>query len=270
MAKIALAFFAFALLNPTPSAAQYQRRPGQQIQRRPAQTTTTAPAPRQAAPRPTQQQQQQPQAQPSEGAARAANVDRLKQQYWRKDEAVDVVQNRAYSKRRKLETYLFAGTTDADPFLEIRNAGGSLGYHFNEYWSVHALYWAYFVSDSSALTQLKQQTGATAATNRPDAYYGGELVYSVVYGKLSLAGKSILYYDLHLLGGGGMTGTQTGDNFTFHFGIGQQTYVTNYLALRLDYRRLHSKEKVSPASPERTAWSDMVTLGATFLFPSFF
>lgn len=230
-----------------------------QVRRAPAQTTTGA-----ATNRPVTEEQN------SDPRTREVSVDRLKQQYWRKDESVDVVQNRLYSKKRRFSIYAFGGTVDTDPFLEVKNAGANIGYHFNEYWSLSALAWTYFVNDSSALTQLQQQTGATASTNRPDNYFGGELGYSVIYGKLSLAGKSILYYDFHLLAGAGMQSGTTGDNFAFHFGVGQQTYLSRYFAVRLDYRRMHYKEKTSRTSAERTSWNDIVTLGAAFLLPSIF
>lgn len=212
----------------------------------------------------------------TEHKARQVNVDRLKEQYWRKDENVDVVQNRIYSKAKKIEINVFAGPAAQDPFLQVREVGGSLGYHFNEYFSLHGVAWNYFVSNSSALDQLQKQTSTTTNTNKPKLYYGLEGSGSLIYGKLNLAGKAIVYYDFHILGGAGNTNTESGNNLTFYLGVGQQTYVSKTVAIRLDYRRSYYKENViekvdtsrlGRVALTRSSWSDIITLGFTFLVP---
>jgi outer membrane beta-barrel protein len=202
----------------------------------------------------------------------------IRDQYWNRAEESDlsVVQNRLYSKSGKLELGAFGGSINTDPFLSVRALGGSLGYHFSEVWGLRALAFKEFVNPSSAFDELaKIGTGVTANTNEPRSFAGGELEASVLYGKLSLLGKAIIYYDFHFLGGGGVTNTESGHYFTPYGGLGQQIYLGQAVALRIDYRAMHYNEniveKVRPAPylgtvvESRGNWTHAVTLGLTLL-----
>src|SRR3954471_9123833 len=72
-----------------------------------------------------------------------ADVGAIKEKYWAKgDESeLGVVQNRLYSKSGKLEIGGFGGLTSSDPFLDVKQLGGSIGYHFSELWAVHLFGW---------------------------------------------------------------------------------------------------------------------------------
>jgi outer membrane beta-barrel protein len=217
------------------------------------------------------------------------NVDTIKEKYWaRGDEAeLGVVQNRAYSKKRKIEFSLMGGTVMNDPFLNVKTLGGTLGFHFSEYLSAHVVGWKAYATGSGAYTGFQEAIQASGgvpavpATNNPLWYLGGEAVGSILYGKLSVVGKSIIYFDLHLLGGLGQTGTETGKNFTQHIGIGQKIYLSKLASLRLDYRLMHYNEllvkksaSVDQAAPpslgdpigNRNNWTHAITLGIDILF----
>jgi outer membrane beta-barrel protein len=217
------------------------------------------------------------------------NVDSIKEKYWaRGDEAeLGVVQNRTYSKKRKLEFSLLGGTLMTDPFLNVKTLGGTIGFHFSEYLSAHIVGWKSYVSGSGAyerfqeVIQEKVGVPAVPATNNPLWYLGGEAVGSLLYGKLSVLGKSIIYFDLHMLGGLGQTVTETGRNFTQHVGIGQKIYLSKTTSLRFDYRAMHfnellvnkkaSADKATPPTLDapignRTNWTHAITLGIDILF----
>jgi outer membrane beta-barrel protein len=174
------------------------------------------------------------------------NVEKIKERYWNKgdENELRVVQNRIFTKDQKIQVSLFGGTISTDPFLKVYSAGGSIGYNFTEYWGINALGWKFFVSDSSAAGAFRQQTGKTTNTNFPQGFFGLEGEFSPVYGKLSLLGKAIVYYDLHLMFGGGYTTMESGTYLTPLIGIGQQFYIAKQLALRLDYRITYYNEKV--------------------------
>jgi hypothetical protein len=137
-------------------------------------------------------------------------IDQFKQQYWEQEANYDVVQGRLYPKSGKVQFSLFGGSISTDPFLTVSNAGGSLGYHFNEFVSLHLLGWKTFAHGSDALKVLENDTSATANTNIPKSYFGSEVGLSVIYGKLSVLGKAIVHYDLYGLGGAGLTQTESG------------------------------------------------------------
>ncbi len=204
-------------------------------------------------------------------------IDNLKKKYWEKgdDSSLRVVQNRLYSKAKRFEIGAYVGTISTDPFLNVRCFGGLLGYFFSDEFGVNFIYWKNIVSDSSALATLRQQTGLVTNTNEPDSFYGGEFTYSPIYGKLSLSGKLIVYYDFHVLIGLGVTKTETGSPLTPELGLGQQTYLARKTALRLDYRMTYYKEnikeKVNVATKglvigSRNTFNDVITLGITQLF----
>jgi outer membrane beta-barrel protein len=191
---------------------------------------------------------------PAADAQKRMSIDHLKKQYWTQGGDVEVVQNRIYSKAHRLELGVYGGFLSSDPFLSVKNLGISTGYYFNEYLGLRGLAWRAFSARSSALEFLESQTfsgGAkvTANTNPPSSYLGGELAASLVYGKLSLLGKVILYYDLMLSAGGGITATETGNDFTQSLGIGQQIYLTHGLSVRADYRLMRYNEDIKQKQP---------------------
>jgi outer membrane beta-barrel protein len=216
------------------------------------------------------------QAAPAAPKSERIDVDKIKDKYWTNSEAAEVrvVQNRLYSKARKFELGLLAGSVSTDPFLSVRNVGGFLSYHLTEYFSVGALGWKYLVSPSSALSTLQQLKNVTANTNEPKNFLGGEAAFSPVYGKLSILGQSIMYFDTQLVAGGGMTATETGSYVTPFLGLGGQVYLSKLMTLRLDYRLSGYSENIQQKNLDGTLGavldsrlnlSGVVTLGLTFL-----
>jgi outer membrane beta-barrel protein len=182
--------------------------------------------------------------------ARDVQVDSVKEAYWNRtaDGDVEVVQNRLYSKKHRLSLQANVGTVSTDPFLSVQTLSGAVGFHFTETLGVNAIYRKYLVKDSGYMEELRTGlvTGARseANTNKPISFYGGELQYSPLYGKISLSGSNIVHYDAHFLLGAGFTETASGKYFTPTIGVGPQFYLSNTFALRLDYRLGVFKEKV--------------------------
>ncbi len=178
---------------------------------------------------------------PSSGGQKL-NVEGLRQKYWAKgeDPELRVVQNRLYSKAGKLSLGVFGALVNGDPFLSIQALGGSLDYYFNEYFGIGVVGWKAYTTGSAALTQLQsiqQSSGgnANANTNFVKAFYGADVKASLIYGKLSLVGKAIIYYDLYLTGGAGSISTESGNYIGPTFGIGQQIYLSQHFALNFAY-----------------------------------
>ncbi len=209
--------------------------------------------------------------------AERVSVDSIKEKYWaRGDEAeLGVVQNRIYSKKMKLEAGFFGGVISTDPFLSVKSLGGSIGFHFSEYLALSFVGWRAFSRPSSALETFQQTIGATTNNNPPSGFAGGEVAASLLYGKLSVLGKKIIYYDFHALGGLGMTFTESGSYFTPLLGLGQKIYITKSASIRIDYRLLRFNERIieKVITPrlgqlvgERVNFGNSVTLGVTILF----
>ena len=209
------------------------------------------------------------------GAAERVNVDKIKEKYWARGEEseISVVQNRTYSNAGKIEVVGFTGVSASDPFLSTYPLGVSVGYHFNEYFSLHALAWKIAAKPSDAYRTL-ELGGKKANTNQPYSYMGTEASASLLYGKLSVIGKAIIYYDLHFLGGLGATSTENGKYFTWHTGLGQQFFISKRTSIRVDYRLLSYREdikekedtlKLGQVVGSRTNFSSTFTFGLSFL-----
>lgn len=214
---------------------------------------------------------------PAEVEGEQVDVDSIKKKYWaRGDESqVTVVQNRTYTKAKKFEFSAFGGIVTTDPFLSVKNVGGSFGYHLNEYWSFHLIAFKDLVGKSSALTSFEDFSGGTANTNHPKSFYGAEGSLSLLYGKLSLLGASIIYYDLQLSAGAGSTKTESGDYLTPMGGIGQRFYLSKNVSLKFDYRLQYYRERIlekqvpnkkGELRGHRTNFSNCVTIGVGFMF----
>jgi outer membrane beta-barrel protein len=227
----------------------------------------------------------------TDSEAERVNVDTIKEKYWARGDQSElgVVQNRAYTKAHKFELGVFGAVVATDPFLSVYAPGLTLGYHLSEYIAIQALYIKDFVGPSSALSTLQKDltsqnsgnsTGANTSTNPPRYYAGGEVVGSILYGKLSVLGQAIIYYDMNVLLGVGMTDTQNGNYVTEHVGLGQQVYLSKRLSVKFDYRLMHYTETiydtVIPLGAagyhadlgNRANWTNVFALGVSFLLGS--
>lgn len=202
------------------------------------------------------------------------DLAKITEKYWAegKETELGVVQNRKYTSAKKLEFGLLAGTLSTDPFLSVHHWGGVLGYHFSPFTSVHFTAWKTQVTASDALNTFKAQTNNTVNTNNPLAYYGAEVRQNFLYGKASLFGSMIIYVDLFVMGGAGMTQTESGSYFTPMLGLGQKIYLNSRMSLNLDYRIMHYSERILSKNPvtmgnpvgDRGNTTDAVSLGLSF------
>lgn len=187
-----------------------------------------------------------PAAQGAEQDAQAIDVESIKQRYWARGEEAElgVVQNRTYSKDKKFSLGLTGGAAISDPFLSIGQYGTSLSYHFSEYIGASILAWKFMATSSSALTTFNQYSDATANTVLPYAYIGGEINASLLYGKLSVLGKSIIYYDMYLMGGVGSVNKEGGPSLGYHVGLGQRFFISKHFSVKIDYRVVSYNENI--------------------------
>ncbi|MBY0470933.1 outer membrane beta-barrel domain-containing protein [bacterium] len=212
------------------------------------------------------------------------DVNAIKDKYWaRGDESkLEVVQNRLYSKAKKFEIEPMASIIVTDPFLDDRSLALMLAYHLDEYISVGLLARKDFTVPSATSKDFQSRTsGGYPNINSPTAYYGAEITGSLLYGKLSVVGKAIIYYDMHLIGGAGLTQTVAtatdgqqfyNNNITAHVGIGQKIFLSKTVAFRFDYRVFIYGEKLYQLNGvnigqdlgSRTNFSNALSLGFSF------
>lgn len=216
---------------------------------------------------------------PARGAepdAESKEIDQIKNRYWAQgnENEMGVVQNRLYTKRGKTETWIFGGLMSSDPFLTIRTLGLQSAYHFNETFSLGVFGMRNWASASSALEVL-ELGGKKANTNPPQGTVATELQSSLLYGKLSLLGASILYYDMHVGLGAAVTSTETGTYSGPSFSVGQNVYLNKRVSLRFDYRMIAYREnivekeitaKLGQVVGARNNFSNSFQFGVSFLW----
>ncbi len=185
-------------------------------------------------------------------AGKRVGVDSLKKKYWIPGAGLDpqVVQFRKFTKSLKVSIDGFYSTFSADPFLNYTVFGGSLGFYLNEIIGFHSLYWAM----NSNYNQSETNLAATvhSDTNQMSSLLGGEVSLSLLYGKLSIFGASVIYFDFFLLGGAGLLNYSSGapsvsakyGTVAFWPGLGEQFYLTSWLALKADVRFMLYQENV--------------------------
>ncbi len=178
------------------------------------------------------------------------DVQSMKRRYWTvgNEDLMDVVQNRRYTKKGRLETTLKYGFFSDDAFQKQRSMGLSVGYHLNEFFSVHGFYSSISASNNQAYTAAGDATERNGARINPDvnpssSVMGAEARASLIYGKLSFLGKKIIYYDLNLAGGLSQHKARVGSSIGYFAGLGQQFFINKTVFISLDYRMLFHTDK---------------------------
>ena len=164
----------------------------------------------------------------------------------KKNVQIRVVQEAPLTKAHKFELGAYYGFIGTDPFLTVTNYGAQLGFHFSESLFLNAMTWRHRSQSSAALDTLENNLGTSANTNNPLSYTGGELGFGLAFGKLNLLGKKIIYYDMYLLTGGGITATENGRYTTGTAGIGQHIFLSSSpnLAIKVDFRQALYRETI--------------------------
>lgn len=213
----------------------------------------------------------------SKEVGESVEVDKIKEKYWAKgsDTEMGVIQSRLYSNAKKVEVGAFGGLISSDPFLSTKHLGGSAGYYFNDYFALHAVGWKSQATGSAALKTFEGDAGFTANTNKAKSFYGVQASGDFLYGKLSLLGQMIIYFDLHVRGGLGRTQTESGSYLTPFVGLGPQIHLNKRISLSFDYRLMRYQENIVGKAPganygkvvgNRVNYTDVISLGLTFSF----
>ncbi len=201
-----------------------------------------------------------------------------------------LVQTRQYNKAWKMNANFMGGTFAGDPFQTALSYGATVGFYLGENIGVHGLYWKFSNTFNSAYSTLIASTAISAPpgfgtnSNQMQSLMGGEISYSLLYGKLSFSGNAILHFDVFLLAGAGVLQANTGatqgeQSFTtiaYWPGIGEQMYLTHWLALRADYQMMIYGEDVVERNSvvsmgtlvsKKTTFSSAFSVGFNFIFP---
>jgi outer membrane beta-barrel protein len=160
------------------------------------------------------------------------------------------VQNRRFTKEKRYFLSPTVGILINDSFTKGQSFGLSGGYYMNEQNGVEVSYLHYNVENSKTTDEIFGLNGAPAynkLTRQLTATYN----WMPIYGKVSLFDKSIIYFDMGLNVGLGLTtyekqledGDQEKNAITFIADISQQFFIKESLAIRFDIRNRFYKEE---------------------------
>ena len=182
----------------------------------------------------------------------AGVMDKYLDKYWGKKRSVKVIQKRLFEKDGRHELGLFFGTVPNDEFMLYFPVGGRYNYYFSEDLGME-VFGEYLIekeSDLSAFLEDPQYLDVQIQTFLPQKLLwtaGLAFLWSPIHGKIGLFTSKLFHFDVHLALGAGALGTEvrtkeeggarTGKiDVAANAGAGARLYLTDYFALRLEYR----------------------------------
>lgn len=202
------------------------------------------------------------------------DVQSMKRRYWTvgNEDLMDVVQNRRYTKRGRFETALRYGFWSDDAFQDQKTMGLSLGYHFNEFFSMHGFYSSISASNNQAYAAATEAANGNATLvpviNPGKSVMGLEARGSLIYGKLSLLGSKIFYYDFNTAIGLTQHAAKDGSSIGYFFGLGQQFFLSRQWFVGVDWRLLFHTDKYNkPPLTSRALTTSWIQVGVGIFFP---
>lgn len=170
--------------------------------------------------------------------------------FWGKTRKIKVVQKRIFTKDKSMEALLHGGIIPNDDFLVYYSTGARFGYHFTESFMVEASYTHLFDSESELSAFLESsEIGLRRADIREimKFYYNVSILWSPIYGKISLLGKKLTHFDTYIGLGMGLyhTDAQVSDENPIPqaeinpgglVSLGFRWHLTDSLNLRTEYR----------------------------------
>lgn len=190
-------------------------------------------------------------------------------------EDVAVIQKKFFPKTKRFELFAGASAQMNDAFF--LNAGGiaRLSYYFTEKWGLE-LSGLFLANGDRKVTQdLDEQGIVTSSIVRPKSYYGLDIKWAPIYGKMAFFDKKIVPFDLYFTLGAGLTQVEqsgrTNSETTLHLGTGQNFAINRWIAFRWDFSWNFFKPEVdsSQASNASGTFNNLfITLGFSFFFPS--
>jgi outer membrane beta-barrel protein len=173
------------------------------------------------------------------------DVSDLEKKYWvPKDTEFQVVQNRTYSKAKRLAVTLSMGTLLGDYYSNVRTYNLTANYYFSERHGVQVQYIRFDSGDNETVDYFRSNYGNVPDFGRSKSYFGMSYNWIPIYAKLSLLEQQIIYFDMSISPGLGLTqydqifvGQDPGKKTapTLALDIAQHFYLNQNWALRFDF-----------------------------------
>ncbi len=188
---------------------------------------------------------------------------------------VSVIQKKYLPKTERFQFFGAIATTTNTPWFLNYGAKLGLAYHFTESFGLELSGLFLSSSEREVAKEIRDNNGL-----RPEqfiytkGYYGLDLMWAPIYGKLSNMDGGIIPFDMYFSIGGGSSNTNSaeGNVPTVHVGTGQIFAITKSIAFRWDYSlNIFQATPVSVGGtgvPAKGSYNDLIlTAGVSFFFP---
>lgn len=188
---------------------------------------------------------------------------------------VSVIQKKYLPKTERFQLYGALATTTNTPWFLNYGAKLNLAYHFTESFGLEINTLFLTSTERQVSKEIREQNNL-----KPEqfiytkGYYGLDLIWSPIYGKLSYIDGSIVPFDMYFSAGGGVSDTNSDEKSvsTIHVGTGQIFAISKRLAFRWDYSlNIFQATPISTGSttaPSKGSYTDLIlTAGVSFFFP---
>ncbi|KHD89889.1 MAG: hypothetical protein OM95_02220 [Bdellovibrio sp. ArHS] len=150
---------------------------------------------------------------------------------------VSVIQRRFLPKTGRFQLFGGLTTVTNDPFFLTFGGVAKASYFLTETWGVELNYFGLTSSDRQSTEELRDIQGvSTENLVYPKSYFGVDVMYVPIYGKMTWFNEKIIPFDLYVSAGYGTTNTQAGENAgTIHLATGQIFALSKAYAIRWDF-----------------------------------
>ena len=188
---------------------------------------------------------------------------------------VSVIQKKFLPKTERFQFFVGASVMTNTPWYN--NYGGklNLSYNFAESFGIELQSTFLTSSESKSVKEIHDNNLLNAEQFvYTKNYYGLDLVWSPIYGKMTSLDRKIIPFDMYFSIGGGtsVTNSKEKNNSTLHIGTGQIFALSKSMAFRWDYSfntfAATPQATVNNPNPSQGGYNDLVfTAGVSFFFP---
>lgn len=209
-------------------------------------------------------------------SAEKLDIQQLEQKYWApKDTDFSVVQNRTYTKAKRVAVSLLAGPIVNDPFSEGNTFAFNANYYFDERYGVEFMFQNSNLSDSDSTKKFQKLSGGGVRPdfNRDTGFYGVGFNWVPFYAKMSFLGKKIIYFDMQVTPFAGLATYEkqsvsqhpSDSSPTIGLDVTQYFFFSQNLAVRVNLHNRFYKADVLNYSTGAVANADSSTSTTVFL-----
>ncbi|OQW47214.1 MAG: hypothetical protein A4S09_15580 [Proteobacteria bacterium SG_bin7] len=189
---------------------------------------------------------------------------------------VAVIQRKFLPKTKRFELYGGIGAIVNNAFFMNFGPGVRFGYHVTENLGIEGVFMYLTTSNRDVTNDLLDKRGVrTDGLVAPDIYTGANVVWTPVYGKMSLFENRIVPFDMYFSAGGGMTTTNKKETSpTIEIGTGQRFALSKKMAFRWDFTWNFYSANYVPSSTTAGGTATkgsfdnlFLSLGISFFFP---